>query len=139
MASRNQLAMIHILKKDLGLSDPEYRDILFKTAGVKSAADLKSNQQTDAVISALNRKNGKIDFSKIRIRPRAERNSEFVQFKISKPHAPWTYCDACDENWSKFGDIIDEAAKRHITVVACEDGNGRRYFKYRPMVEGRDY
>lgn len=37
---RNKLAVIHIVKKELGLSDEEYRDILEKHAGVRSAKDL---------------------------------------------------------------------------------------------------
>ena len=34
---RKKLAVIHIVKKELGLSDDEYRDILEKYAGVRSA------------------------------------------------------------------------------------------------------
>ena len=37
---RNKLAVIHIVKKELGLSDAEYRNILRKTAAVDSAKDL---------------------------------------------------------------------------------------------------
>lgn len=37
---RKKLAVIHIVKKELGLSDDEYRDILEKYAGVRSAKDL---------------------------------------------------------------------------------------------------
>ena len=37
---RKKLALIHIIKKELKLSDDEYRDILFEAAGVKSAKDL---------------------------------------------------------------------------------------------------
>lgn len=37
---RKKLAVIHIVKKELGLSDKEYRDILEKHAGVRSAKDL---------------------------------------------------------------------------------------------------
>ena len=37
---RKRLAVIHIVKKELGLSDDEYRDILEKHAGVRSAKDL---------------------------------------------------------------------------------------------------
>jgi hypothetical protein len=40
---RNKLAVIHIVKKELGLSDEEYRDILEKYAGVRSAKDLDEN------------------------------------------------------------------------------------------------
>ncbi len=37
---RKKLALIHIIKKNLGLSDQLYRDILFQAAGVRSAKDL---------------------------------------------------------------------------------------------------
>ncbi len=40
---RKKLAVIHIVKKELGLSDNEYRDILEKYAGVRSAKDLDEN------------------------------------------------------------------------------------------------
>ena len=35
-----KLAVIHIVKKELGVSDAEYRDTLEKVAGVRSARDL---------------------------------------------------------------------------------------------------
>ena len=37
---RKKLAVIHIIKKELGLADSEYRDILKQAAGVTSARDL---------------------------------------------------------------------------------------------------
>ena len=37
---RKKLALIHIIKKELELSDAEYRNILYKAAGVRSARDL---------------------------------------------------------------------------------------------------
>ncbi|MEF9425681.1 MAG: regulatory protein GemA [Candidatus Mariimomonas ferrooxydans] len=37
---RKKLAIIHIVKKELNLSDDEYRDILRTAAGVNSAKDL---------------------------------------------------------------------------------------------------
>jgi protein-disulfide isomerase-like protein with CxxC motif len=40
---RNKLAVIHIVKKELGLSDDEYRDMLEQYAGVRSAKDLDEN------------------------------------------------------------------------------------------------
>lgn len=38
-----KLAVIHIVKRELGLTDQEYRDILEKTTGVRSAKDLDNN------------------------------------------------------------------------------------------------
>ncbi|MBU2590553.1 MAG: regulatory protein GemA [Nitrospinae bacterium] len=37
---KKKLAVIHIVKKELGLSDEEYRDILKKAAGVSTSKDL---------------------------------------------------------------------------------------------------
>jgi hypothetical protein len=37
---KKKLALIHIVKKELGLSDEEYRKILYEAAGVRSAKDL---------------------------------------------------------------------------------------------------
>ena len=37
---KKKLALIHIVKKELGLSDAEYRGLLQKAAGVSSAKDL---------------------------------------------------------------------------------------------------
>ena len=37
---RKKLAVIHIVKREIGLSDQEYRDILHKVTGVRSAKDM---------------------------------------------------------------------------------------------------
>ena len=37
---RKKLALIHIIKKELKLTDAEYRDILYEAAGVRSAKEL---------------------------------------------------------------------------------------------------
>lgn len=41
---RKKLALIHIVKKELGLTDAEYRTILRREAGVASAKDLTEGQ-----------------------------------------------------------------------------------------------
>lgn len=40
MLNHKKLAVIHIVKKELGLSDQQYRDVLEKVTGVRSAKDL---------------------------------------------------------------------------------------------------
>ena len=37
---KKKIALVHIIKKELNLSDEEYRDILWKAAGVRSSKDL---------------------------------------------------------------------------------------------------
>ena len=41
---RKKLAAIHIVKKELNMSDEEYRDILEQVAGVRSSKDLTEEQ-----------------------------------------------------------------------------------------------
>lgn len=41
---KKKLAVIHIVKRELSLSDDEYRSILERVAGVRSAKDLTDNQ-----------------------------------------------------------------------------------------------
>ena len=40
MISKQKIALIHVGKKQLGLTDPEYREILRHHGGIESAADL---------------------------------------------------------------------------------------------------
>ena len=41
---KKKLAVIHIVKRELSLSDDEYRDILERVAGVRSAKDITDDQ-----------------------------------------------------------------------------------------------
>ena len=50
---REKLAVIHIVKKELGLSEKDYRSFLHEAAGVKSAADLKNDTQYFALMRAF--------------------------------------------------------------------------------------
>jgi len=48
---RKKLAIVHIVKKELNLSDEEYRSILQQAAGVSSARDLDDEKFRKANIS----------------------------------------------------------------------------------------
>ena len=50
---RQKLASIHIAKKMLGISDADYRALLLKSTGVRSAADLKNDTQYFALMRAF--------------------------------------------------------------------------------------
>ena len=54
MIDNKKIALIHVAKNQLGLSEDEYRDILFKEAGVYSSTDL-DYQGFKEVIEAFNR------------------------------------------------------------------------------------
>jgi len=40
MIDRSKLALIHVVKKEIGVTDSDYRDILMRVAGVNTATDL---------------------------------------------------------------------------------------------------
>ena len=50
MPTRGQFALVHVAKKELGLTDEAYRDILFVEAGVESSRDL-SRSALDKVLA----------------------------------------------------------------------------------------
>jgi len=50
---RQKLAAIHIAKKELGIADADYRALLLKSTGVRSAADLKNDTQYFTLMRAF--------------------------------------------------------------------------------------
>lgn len=52
---RRRLALVHVAKRQLGLTDEQYRDLLQGAAGVRSAGDLRHHYQWDAVFRAFDR------------------------------------------------------------------------------------
>jgi phage gp16-like protein len=51
---RNRLAALHCARRDLGLDDGAYRDLLERVAGKRSAAEL-SDRQLDLVLGEMSR------------------------------------------------------------------------------------
>ena len=52
---RRRLAAVHCAKRDLGLDEAAYRDLLAGAAGVESAAQIRTGRQWEAVLGALRR------------------------------------------------------------------------------------
>lgn len=55
MSTKNQLAVIHILKKEYGLTDEEYENLMYDNFDVTSSRDLNENE-AEAFIHKLNYK-----------------------------------------------------------------------------------
>ncbi|MDR0878967.1 MAG: regulatory protein GemA [Treponema sp.] len=53
MPGKTELARIHVLKKEAGITDEEYRSLLNGAAGVGSAAEIESPDQYYKVIKTL--------------------------------------------------------------------------------------
>jgi hypothetical protein len=50
---RTKIALIHVAKTKTGLTDDEYRALLFGVAGIDSAADLEREDQFQAIMEAF--------------------------------------------------------------------------------------
>jgi hypothetical protein len=86
---KSKLAMIHVAKKDRGLSDEAYRELLMGAVGVSSAADIKYEHQYGQIMYSFE----KLGF-KITPKPRGQRN---------RPH--WT---------DEWGGSADQRAKIEV-------------------------
>ena len=53
MIGKKELARIHILKKEMGITDKDYRSVLSGAAGVEYAAEIETPDQYYRVITAL--------------------------------------------------------------------------------------
>ena len=97
---QRDLAKIHIGKKQLGLDDITYREMLFDVAGVDSAADLNSNER-ELVLEHLKKRGFKPRHKSARNSGMMVAPSEDRAPLISKIGAiladlglPWRYADA---------------------------------------------
>jgi len=134
--TRGNFATVHILKKEAGLDDKAYRDLLFKTAGVRSSKDL-NDEQFLAVISALENVGAK-SRQVFKEKRKPIKKEDLFAYSISKPHEPWKYIIPTEDQIKNFGKLVEEYAKQHITIVGMLDDNGWKW-KWRHMLKGRDY
>jgi phage gp16-like protein len=98
MIHRSKLAQIHIAKAQLGLGDDEYRALLGRVAGVRSAKEL-TNRNVGTVINEFQRLGWKPTSAKRagRKAPRPPRTRASVMSKVEALLAdsgrPWAYAD----------------------------------------------
>lgn len=81
---RAQLAKIHIAKKELGLADETYQDILERLAGQRTAKGL-SQQKLDLVLAELKRLGWQPSHSKRKLKAAAKPYQRLI-------HALWRSC-----------------------------------------------
>jgi len=98
---QKDLAKIHIAKKQLGLNDEVYRDMLFVVAGVRSAADLDAHARL-AVLGHLKNAGFKIKGRKTAGFPGRPKQSFFedpdvgkmlgkIEAMLAEAGRPWKY------------------------------------------------
>jgi phage gp16-like protein len=96
---RRELAMIHIAKKQLGLDEDGYREIIFNVTGCKSAALLDLKGRADLVdyfkgmgfkpVHKSARKSG------LDVKPASDKEGIFSKISaiLTDLKLPWTYAD----------------------------------------------
>lgn len=94
---RRKMAIIHVAKKELGLSDDSYRALLEGAAGVRSAADLETYRQYAAVLDAFNQ----LGFQRFR-RP-----------KVENPQM-----GKCYALWCRLHDLGAVRSKRYASMIS---------------------
>jgi len=123
--SRSQQISLQIMRREQGLSDEAYRNILFKATGKRSSKDLDTRDY-DAVFTAMGRAMGASKPLKdIVIKPR-----DFHFRTIAEPRA-WNYVTPTEEQWNDLGNLIARYDRAGIIVVAIWDAYGKKTFKWR--------
>jgi phage gp16-like protein len=95
---RGDLARIHLAKKDLGLDDDAYRDVLKSVTGKTSAAELSSAERFQ-VILAMGKLGAKVTstpFPGRPVRPQADKAGLIrkIEAQLAEAKRPWSYAHA---------------------------------------------
>ncbi len=84
--AKNKLALIHIVKKELDLSDEEYRNILERVTGVRSAKDLTEDTFKTLMRYFVRSKHYKINAIGLTLKQRMYIKDLAVQLAWSERH-----------------------------------------------------
>ncbi len=94
---KKDLAMIHLAKKDLGLDEDMYRDILMQCCGAASAAELDPPNRRKLLAFFRGRGWGRNDHTKRRPRnmnaPDRSRMLKKIEALLAEAGRPWSYAD----------------------------------------------
>ena len=127
---RTDLAKIHMAKKQLGLDDDCYRDMLWTIARVRSAADLDEHGRK-VVINHL-KKCGARFTRKRRIRPAGSKREQLakIQAFLAEARRPDSYADGMSKhmfNVEKIEWCTPEQLGKIIAALAYDaNRHGRR-------------
>jgi len=119
----NPFAAIHIAKKEAGINDAQYRDILFRTFQVRSSKDLDPDQMRE-VIRVINN-GGKI----VEKKPPKDFSHLFPKPTI-KPRE-WFFFTPTEAQWKNQGKEFDNYDKQGKVLVVLWNADGSKQFKWR--------
>lgn len=117
---RKDLAMIHLAKKDLGLDDDMYRDILKQCCGVESSADLDQPNRRKLLAFFRGRGWGRKDHGQNRPRnmnvPDRSRLLRKIEALLAEAKRPWSYADTLAKRMCKV-DSLTFCKPEHLSKI----------------------
>ncbi len=93
---RNDLAKIHLLKKDLGLDDDSYRDMLEKLTGKRSAGKL-TGPERNKVLIYMNRHSRRREYPGRPHNTDSNDQLKKIEALLAEAKRPWAYAKALAE------------------------------------------
>ena len=97
-ARKKDLARIHLAKKELGLEDEAYRDLLKGTTGRTSSADLSAKERWQVLMAMakLGAKAAAEPYPGRPARPRADKEALIgkIEAQLAEAKRPWAYAHA---------------------------------------------
>lgn len=117
---RKDLAMIHLAKKDLGLDDDMYRDILQQCCGVESSAELDAPNRRKLLAFFRGRGWGRRDHTKSRPKnmnvPDRSRLLKKIEALLAEASRPWSYADVLAKKICKV-DSVSFCQPEHLSKI----------------------
>ncbi len=117
---RKDLAMIHLAKKDLGLDDDMYRDILKQCCGVESSAELDQPNRRKLLAFFRGRGWGRKDHTQSRPKnmnvPDRSRLLKKIEALLAEAQRPWSYADTLAKKMWKI-DSLAFCEPKHLNGI----------------------
>lgn len=131
---RRDLAMIHLAKKDLGLDDDMYRDILQQCCQAESAAELDAPNRRKLLAFFRGRGWGRRDHTQKRPKnmnlPDRSRMLKKIEALLAEAQRPWSYADTLAKRMCKVDSLTfckpEHLSKIIAALVKDAQRHGRR-------------
>lgn len=119
-----ELAKIHIAKKQLGMDDDTYRDMLWILCGVRSAADLSPGARKEVLEhlkSAGFKQKTKGRPSQLKAKKRTSRTAQLekIEALLTIGSKPWSYADALAKRICRVEKISWVQAKDLYKIITA--------------------
>lgn len=128
---RGDLARIHLAKKEIGLDDDAYRELLKGVTGKTSAADLNSAQRFQ-VLLAMGKLGAKVSpkaFPGRPFQPAPDKAAliKKIEAQLAEAKRPWSYAHAMALRMFKVNQVQECDADQLRRVVAALTYDAKRH------------